>query len=49
LHERKRNRVADFKEEQALFVEYRDQKRAEANKIRQLEKQAFAQAKAEER
>lgn len=49
LHERKRNRVADFKEEQSHFVEFRDQKRAEVSKIRKQEKQAINQAKAEER
>jgi hypothetical protein len=49
LHERKRNRVAEFKEQQSLFVEFRDQKRAVVSKIRQQEKQAISQAKAEER
>lgn len=49
LHEQKRNRVAEFKEQQSLFVEFRDQKRAAVSKIRQQEKQAISQAKAEER
>jgi hypothetical protein len=49
LHEKKRNRVADFKEEQAQYAEYRDQRKKEVNKIRQQEKQAVAHAKAEER
>ncbi|XP_059482607.1 golgin subfamily A member 6-like protein 2 isoform X1 [Neocloeon triangulifer] len=49
LHERKRKLWSDFKEEQALYNEYKEQKRSETNKLRQQEKQAIAQAKAEKK
>ncbi|XP_065347619.1 myosin heavy chain, striated muscle-like isoform X2 [Cloeon dipterum] len=49
LHEKKRKKWAAFKGDQAAYSEYREQKRTEVNKQRQQEKQAFAQARAEER
>ncbi|KAF4527915.1 hypothetical protein B566_EDAN011306 [Ephemera danica] len=49
LHDKKRAQIADFKEEQALYLECKDQRRAEISRQKTQEKLALAQARAQDR